>query len=62
VRVVKDGGVVAASVLDSFWVEKGFENKVEQLEKEGKVEVVEKDVHNYRKDAGGGRILILRKL
>jgi ubiquinone/menaquinone biosynthesis C-methylase UbiE len=62
VRVVKDGGVVIATVLESFWVEKGFEAEVERLEKEGRVEVVEKEVDEYRKNAGGGRLLILRKL
>ncbi|KAF1829123.1 S-adenosyl-L-methionine-dependent methyltransferase [Decorospora gaudefroyi] len=62
VRVVKDGGIVVATVLDSFWGEKGFEKEVERLEKEGKVEIVEKDIHDYRKEAGGGRVLILRKL
>ncbi|KAI2476493.1 methyltransferase domain-containing protein [Pyrenophora tritici-repentis] len=61
-RVVKVGGVVVATVLDSFWVEKGFEREVARLEKEEKVQVVEKDVHDYRKDAGGGRVLVLRKL
>ncbi|KAE8854040.1 hypothetical protein HRS9122_01032 [Pyrenophora teres f. teres] len=43
-------------------VVKGFEREVSRLEKEEKVQVVEKDVHDYRKDAGGGRILVLRKL
>jgi len=61
VRIIKTSGVVVATVLDSHWKEKGFEAEVERLEKEGKVEVVEKDVHEYRKDAGGGRVLILRK-
>jgi ubiquinone/menaquinone biosynthesis C-methylase UbiE len=62
VRVVKDGGVVIVTVLESFWVKKGFEAEVERLKKGGKVEVVEKEVHDYRKNAGGGRLLILRKL
>jgi ubiquinone/menaquinone biosynthesis C-methylase UbiE len=62
VRVVKDGGVVVATVLESFWVEKGFEAEVERLEKDGRVQVVEKEVHEYRKNARGGRLLILRKL
>ena len=61
VRVVKTSGIVVATVLDSHWKEKGFEAEVDRLEKESKVEVVEKDVHAYRKDAGGGRVLILRK-
>lgn len=62
VRIVKAGGVVVATVLDSHWQEKGFENEVNRLEKEGKVEVVEKEVHAYRKDAGGGRVLVMRKV
>lgn len=61
VRVIKANGIVVATVLDSHWDECGFEAEVERLEKEGKVEVVEKDSHPYRKDAGGGRVLILRK-
>ncbi|KAF2690688.1 S-adenosyl-L-methionine-dependent methyltransferase [Lentithecium fluviatile CBS 122367] len=62
VRVVKGGGVVAATVLDTFWEESGFEGVVERLTKEGKVEVLGKEVVAYRKDAGGGRVLVLRKL
>jgi ubiquinone/menaquinone biosynthesis C-methylase UbiE len=62
VRVVKDGGVVVATVLESFWKEKGFEDVVERLVDAKKVEIVEKDVHDYRKGAGGGRVLVLRKL
>ena len=62
VRVVKTGGVVAATVLDTHWAEKGFEDTIGRLAKDGKVEIVEKDSHQYRKDAGGGRIVVLRKL
>ncbi|KNG47219.1 williams-beuren syndrome chromosomal region 27 protein [Stemphylium lycopersici] len=62
VRVVKTGGVFVATVLEKYWVERGFEGVVGGLEKEGRVEVVEKDVHEYRKDSGGGRLLLLRKL
>lgn len=62
VRIVKAGGVVVATVLDSHWEEKGFEAEVERLVKAEKVEVVENDSHAYRKDAGGGRVLVLRVL
>lgn len=62
VRVVKTGGVVVATVLDSHWMEKGFEREIGRLAEEGKVEVVEKDSHAYRKDAGGGRVLVLMKV
>jgi predicted TPR repeat methyltransferase len=61
-RIVKSGGVVVATVLDSHWVEKGFEHEVEKLVQDGRAELAEKDSHAYRKDAGGGRILVLRKI
>jgi ubiquinone/menaquinone biosynthesis C-methylase UbiE len=61
VRIVKTSGVVVATVLDSHWEEKGFAAAVERLSEEGKVDVVENDVHSYRKDAGGGRVLVLKK-
>jgi hypothetical protein len=62
VRAVKTSGIVVATVLDSHWQEKGFEKEVERLRGDGKVEVMENDLHAYRKDAGGGRILVLRKV
>ncbi|KAF2821275.1 S-adenosyl-L-methionine-dependent methyltransferase [Ophiobolus disseminans] len=62
VRVVKTSGIVVATILDSHWTEKGFEAEVERLEKEEKVKVVEKHSHAYRKDAGGGRVLVLKKM
>jgi ubiquinone/menaquinone biosynthesis C-methylase UbiE len=61
-RVIKTSGVVVATVLDTHWQEKGFEAEVQRLVKEGKAELVENNVHAYRKDAGGGRILVLRKV
>lgn len=61
-RVVKSGGVVVATVLESHWVEKGFEAEAKRLEEAGACTIVESKVHQYRKDAGGGRILILRSI
>lgn len=61
VRAVKQGGVLVATVLDSHWVERGFEKKVESLAQDGIIELLENDIHAYRKDAGGGRVLIVRK-
>lgn len=60
-RIIKPHGLVVATILESHWKEKGFEAKVKRLEKEGKAEVVENEYHSYRKDAGGGLVLILRK-
>ncbi|KAF2649637.1 S-adenosyl-L-methionine-dependent methyltransferase [Lophiostoma macrostomum CBS 122681] len=62
VRVVKKGGVLVATVLEMHWVEKGFEREVERLRESGSVEVLEKEVHAYRKQSGGGRVLVLRRL
>jgi ubiquinone/menaquinone biosynthesis C-methylase UbiE len=60
-RVAKISGIVVATILESHWQEKGFEAEVQRLAKEGKAEVVENDYREYRKDAGSGRILVLRK-
>ncbi|KAF2105560.1 methyltransferase domain-containing protein [Lophiotrema nucula] len=63
VRAVKKGGVVVATVLETIWESEGYEAEVGRLEREGKVEVVEKEVQSYRKSSGvGGRVLVLRKL
>lgn len=61
-RIVKTGGVVVATVLDSHWVEKGFEAEAKRLEEADACTIVENKVHRYRKDAGGGRIMILRSI
>ncbi|KAF1960002.1 S-adenosyl-L-methionine-dependent methyltransferase [Byssothecium circinans] len=60
-RVVRSGGLLVATVLETFWDEGGFAEEVERLAEKGIVEVLEKEIHAYRKDAGGGRVLILRK-
>lgn len=61
-RIIKTSGLVVATVLESHWKEKGFASEVKRLEKEGKAEVVENEYHSYRKDAGGGLVLVLRKV
>lgn len=62
VRIVKSGGVVVATILESHWKEKGFEAEVVRLANSGVCDIVEKKVHQYRKNAGGGIILILRSI
>lgn len=62
VRVVKSGGVVVATVLESHWDEKGFQAEADRLAKEGVCDIVEDNVHQYRKGTGGGQILILRSI
>lgn len=62
VKVVKTGGVLVATVLDSHWFEKGFEAQFDRLERAGEIKILENNLHNYRKDTGSGRVLILRKV
>ncbi|KAJ4357941.1 uncharacterized protein N0V89_002518 [Didymosphaeria variabile] len=64
-RIIKSGGILVATVLEIFWKEGGFEKVVKRLVDNGTVEVLEKDVHNYRKlgnESSGGVVLVLRKL
>ncbi|KAI1262847.1 S-adenosyl-L-methionine-dependent methyltransferase [Xylariaceae sp. FL1019] len=63
VRVVKSGGVIVATVLETIWEKDGYDAEVERLVKEGKVYLVSNEVQQYRKYAGvGGRVLILKRL
>lgn len=62
VRIVKSGGVVVATILESHWDEKAFQAEADQLAKNSACDIVEDKVHQYRKDAGGGRNLILRSI
>lgn len=65
IRVIKSGGIIVATVLESFWKEGDFEAVVKKLENDGTVRVLENDLHNYRKfgeDESGGLVLVLRKL
>jgi len=61
-RILKTSGVLVATVLDTYWTEKSFDEEVERLVMDGQAELVEKDSHDYRKDAGRGRILVLKKM
>ncbi|USW58250.1 Putative methyltransferase type 11, S-adenosyl-L-methionine-dependent methyltransferase [Septoria linicola] len=62
IRVVKQGGIIAGTVLDDIWTSHGFEAEVERLEKEGLVEVVSTNSMDYRKGAGvTAKIVVLRK-
>ncbi|KAF9738482.1 hypothetical protein PMIN06_012347 [Paraphaeosphaeria minitans] len=64
VRIVKAGGILIATILESFWKESDFEKIVRGLEDSGTVEVLENNLHNYRKfkeEESGGLVLALRK-
>lgn len=64
-RVVKASGILVFTVLERFWKEENFEAVVKKLEGDGIVQVLEKDLHNYRKlgeEETGGLVVVLRKL
>lgn len=64
-RIVKVGGILVVTILETFWKEGKFEEVVKKLEDDGKVQVLENELHNYRKFEGsesGGLILVLRRL
>ncbi|OAG07287.1 S-adenosyl-L-methionine-dependent methyltransferase [Paraphaeosphaeria sporulosa] len=65
VRIVKAGGILVATILESFWKEFDFEMVVKGLEERGMVEMLENNLHSYRKfgdEESGGLVLVLRKL
>lgn len=61
-RVVKNGGVIAATVLDDVWESGGFRAEVERLRDAGKVQVLRTDEIGVRASSNkGGRLLVLRR-
>ncbi|PYI10694.1 S-adenosyl-L-methionine-dependent methyltransferase [Aspergillus sclerotiicarbonarius CBS 121057] len=63
VRVVRRGGVVAATVLEEIWVSGGFRDEVETLEEEGRVVVLRREMIDYVKGHGDKAMLfILRRV
>lgn len=63
VRIVKKGGLVVATVLETIWEKDGYEAEVKRLAKDQKVGLISSEVQSYRKNAGvNGRVLILKKL
>ena len=62
VRVTKTNGLVVATVLDEIWKPLGFDKKVQNLESEGKVEIIGTELMLYRtKHKAAARNVILRK-
>ncbi|KAL4781369.1 S-adenosyl-L-methionine-dependent methyltransferase [Aspergillus varians] len=62
VRLVKQGGIVVATVLQEIWLSGGYKAEVEKLEAEGLAKVVSADVKDYRKGAGDkATFLVLQK-
>lgn len=64
-RIVKAGGILVMTILETFWKEGKFEEVVKKLEDDGIVQVLENDLHNYRKfedKESGGLVLVLKRL
>ncbi|KAI5363155.1 Putative methyltransferase type 11, S-adenosyl-L-methionine-dependent methyltransferase [Septoria linicola] len=62
VRVLKKGGVMAATIIDDIWVPQGFKAEVERLRDAGKVEIVSTELADYRKAYNvRARLVVLRK-
>ncbi|KAH9903702.1 methyltransferase domain-containing protein [Xylariomycetidae sp. FL2044] len=51
-RIVKSGGLVVASVLESIWESGGYRAQVDGLVKEGKIELLRSQLEDYRKGVG----------
>ncbi|KAL4912695.1 S-adenosyl-L-methionine-dependent methyltransferase [Aspergillus aurantiobrunneus] len=62
IRLVKQGGIIVATVLHEIWLSGGYKAEVEKLEAEGLARVVSTEVKDYRKGAGDkATFLILQK-
>jgi SAM-dependent methyltransferase len=61
-RVVKNGGVVVATVLDDIWESGGFKAEVGRLSDLGKIQVLKADVVGVTARSNtGGRLLVYKK-
>ena len=62
VRVLKKGGVLAATIIDDIWTPQGFKAEVDRLSDAGKVEIVSTELADYRKAYNvRARLVVLRK-
>ncbi|KND86614.1 Williams-Beuren syndrome chromosomal region 27 protein [Tolypocladium ophioglossoides CBS 100239] len=63
VRVVERGGFVIATVLGTIWASGGYEAKVAELAREGKVKILSAEMEDYRRGAGvQARMVVLQVL
>lgn len=64
VRVMKKGGVLAATIYHKLWSTQGFDKEVERLQKNGSVELISNEKVDYRRaegEDGMAYMLVLRK-
>ncbi|KAK4498515.1 hypothetical protein PRZ48_011173 [Zasmidium cellare] len=62
VRVLKRGGLLVATILDTLWKPEGFEAEVERLRSTGAVDVLSTKVDDYRRgDNARAVMLVVRR-
>ena len=62
VRIVKQGGLVVATVREDVWESRGYEAETDRLKSDGLVDVVSAENAEYMRAAGvKARVLVLRK-
>ncbi|KAL3456161.1 S-adenosyl-L-methionine-dependent methyltransferase [Aspergillus heterothallicus] len=61
-RVLKQGGIIVATILHEIWISGGYKAEVEKIEAEGLATVVSTEVDDYRRGAGDkAMFLVLQK-
>jgi predicted TPR repeat methyltransferase len=62
-RIVKNEGLIVATVLDDIWESAGFKAEIERLRVAGRIQVLRSDEIGVRRSSSkGGRLLVLKKM
>lgn len=62
VRVTKDKGLVAATVLGDIWESHGYKDEVARLEHAGKVQVLNTSMEDYRRGGGVKAVMLVLRV
>jgi SAM-dependent methyltransferase len=61
VRVTRPGGIVVATIVDAIWESQGYRDAVDALAEQGRAELLEAEVRDYRTQQDvGARLPVLR--
>ena len=61
IRVLRSGGYVVATILETIWESVGFEKRVKELVSSGKAKFLSADLEDYRRGVGvQARVLVLQ--
>lgn len=61
-RIIKSGGLVVATVLEDIWESGGYKAEVERLQTDGKVEVLETGLEDYRRGGGVQAVMLVMRV